>query len=54
MSLNELKSSLYQNINYETKLNIKENYKENYELINSSILKDLSNVEFEYFIYNKF
>lgn len=54
MSLNELKSSIYQNINYENKFNTKENYKENYELINSSILKDLSNVEFEYFIYNKF
>ena len=53
LSLNDLRSSIYENISYEEQFNTKENYQENYQIIDPKILKQLTNVEFEYFIYEK-
>ena len=53
LSLKDVVSENYENINYEQKFNTKEKYKENFELINVQTLEELSNIEFEYMIYEK-
>ncbi len=53
LSLNNQFSSIYENLNYEKKFNTKEHYQENFEIIEPRILKDLSNIEFKYLIYEE-
>ncbi len=53
LSLKNSTSSIYENINYEQKFKTNENYKENFDIVKSETLKDLSNIEFEYYIYKK-
>ncbi len=53
LSLKNSISSIYENINYEQKFETNENYKENFDIVKPETLKDLSNIEFEYYIYKK-
>lgn len=53
LSLSNLKSNIYPNIDYEKTFNIASKYRENLEIVDPRILEDLTKVEFEYFIYEK-
>ena len=53
LSLQDLTSSIYENISYESQFNSKKQYKENFEIISPEILDDLSDIEFKYLIYEK-
>ena len=53
LSLEDLTSSIYENISYESQFNSKKQYKENFEIISPEILDDLSDIEFKYLFYEK-